>query len=440
MSPKRIALVCMTPAADAGELEDARLPSYGIRRILAATIAAPELEGTSVALIDHKVPDVEAYVQAILDYKPDLIGFSVYLWSTPTLAEVARRVKRRMPEVTIIFGGPSARTALFDLSPYRDHPAWCDAIVASEGEMTFVEIARSSLSRSDLEKIAGLDLPVPGGWKHTAVRPAIKILDDIPSPFQLGLMEEGSVAYLETYRGCPFNCRFCEWGATEGINKVFSQDYLMREFEAFAGTKSREVYLLDAGLNLNARAFRNLNEAAKQTGFLKKSSIWCEIYPSYLTEEHIEFLDNTGPSWVGIGLQSIDPKVLKGMDRPFGREKFETVIEQLNRVAIPEIQIIEGLPGDTPEGFRQTLAYARSLPASVRIYHCLILPDALLTRDRPEWEIEFDPITMQMTSCVGWSPEEILEVRQELSRDALAAGGSAGDFWWKFPPPPLPPS
>jgi len=36
MSTRRIALVCMTPASDANEHGDMELPSYGIRRILAA--------------------------------------------------------------------------------------------------------------------------------------------------------------------------------------------------------------------------------------------------------------------------------------------------------------------------------------------------------------------------------------------------------------------
>src|SRR5258708_6112263 len=114
-SNRRIALVCMTPETDTNELPGVRLPSYGVHRILAA---APGLRAGRVALIDGGRPDGEAYVEAILSVEPDLVGMSAYVWSTPCLVEVARRVKRRRPGCTIVFGGPSARTALFDLPPY----------------------------------------------------------------------------------------------------------------------------------------------------------------------------------------------------------------------------------------------------------------------------------------------------------------------------------
>jgi radical SAM superfamily enzyme YgiQ (UPF0313 family) len=39
-------------------------------------------------------------------------------------------------------------------------------------------------------------------------------MSKIPSPYAMGLIRTGAVAYLETYRGCPLNCRFCEWGVT----------------------------------------------------------------------------------------------------------------------------------------------------------------------------------------------------------------------------------
>ena len=70
------------------------------------------------------------------------------------------------------------------------------------------------------------------------------------------------------------------------------------------------------------------------------------------------------------------------------------------------------------------------------MYHCLVLPDALLTRSRPEWNVRFDPQTLTMCSCEGWSEEAVAHTRAELRRRALAAGGKAGEFWWTFPRQP----
>jgi radical SAM superfamily enzyme YgiQ (UPF0313 family) len=432
---KRVALVCLTPTTDANELGAMELPSYGIKRIQAALMADPELDDLTIALIDEEGTDVEAYVQSIESFKPDLIGISIYVWSTPCLVEVARRIKESMPNCLIVFGGPSARTVVFDLPPYPEPSKVLDAVVASEGEITFNQIAKlHEYNRKSLESIGGLDLPDKEGWTNTGKRTAILSLDDIASPYQLGIMPPHTVAYLETYRGCPMSCRFCEWGRSDSSTTVFSTDYIAREFQAYMENDVSAVFLVDAGLNLNKKGFDNLREAEAEVGYLKRSGgLWAEIYPTNIRDHHLDFLEEIGLGYLGIGLQSLDTNVLKGLDRPFKKEQFESSVRKIASVCNAEIQIIMGLPGDTPEGFIRTLKYARSLPVSVRAYHCLVLPDALLTRSRPEWNIDFDPVTLETKSCLGWTQDDIQNMRDYATREAYADGGTAGDFWWFFP-------
>ena len=129
----------------------------------------------------------------------------------------------------------------------------------------------------------------------------------------------------------------------------------------------------------------------------------------------------------------MDPEVLRMHQRSMQSARFESAVHRLASVTNIELQIIFGLPGDTPDGFRRTLDYALSMPAAVRAYHCLVLPDALMTRGLPEWGMEFDPRTLAMTSCLGWSPDDIAELRAELRQRTRIAGGKAGNFWWSFP-------
>lgn len=434
MSARRIALVCMTPAPDTDEYGPLELPSYGIHRILAATLADPQLSNAAVSLIDVGRPDPDSYMSAIEQVNPDLIGFSIYVWSTPCLVEVARRVKRLRPETLIVFGGPSARTALFDMPAYAAADAYLDAVVSIDGEAIFPEIARlGALTREALSAVPGLHVPAGTNWTHTGHRPPMASLDDIPSPFQLGLMPARSVAYLETYRGCPLGCRFCEWGAKETSKAVFSTDYIARELEVFAASGAPAVFLLDAGLNLNAQGFRNLVAAEARVGALRSRMFWAEIYPTLVRDEHLDFLSRVGTSYLGVGLQSLDDRVLKLHDRPFDRGRFERAMQVLQGVTSTELQIIFGLPGDSPAGFRQTLAYSRSFGVGVRAYHCLVLPDALMTRGRPEWQMRYDPETLAMIECDGWTAEDIAAMRDELAGETRKAGGHSGRYWWSFP-------
>jgi radical SAM superfamily enzyme YgiQ (UPF0313 family) len=436
LAARRIALVCLTPRPDTDELGNLQLPSYGIRRIQAAVAADPSNPGHKVKLIDLGRDDVAGYVEQILAFDPELIGFSIYVWSTATLVAVAREIKRRRPGCVIVFGGPSARAALFDLNFYRGAGSYLDAVVEGDGEVTFRDVAAlAELSASSLRSVRGLTLPVNGGWFRTAKRPNTVELDYLPSPFQLGLMPRGVVAYLETYRGCPMSCRFCEWGTSEQAKAVFSADYIAHELSAFDRLQAPAVFLLDAGLNLNIRGFRHLREANRRTGFLKKTLFWAEIYPSVVREEHLEFLGEIGPAYLGVGMQSMDQAVLKLHQRPSDSPRFERAVRDLAAITSIELQIIFGLPGDTPEGFRRTLDYALSLPASVRVYHCLVLPDALMTRGLPDWNIRFEPRNLAMTSCLGWSEDAIAAMRSELDRRATAYRGKRGRYWWSFPRP-----
>ena len=434
MPSRRIALVCVTPRPDADELGELELPSYGIRRIQAAAIGDPANPSHTVKLIDLGRDDVAAYAREILAFEPEIVGFSIYVWSTACLVDVAREVRRRRPGCLIVFGGPSARRALFDLDFYSDPSRYLDALVEGDGEIVFQDIAAlPELSREALRAVPGVTTRFASGWLNTPRRPTSGELDHIRSPFQMGLSSPGAVAYLETYRGCPLSCRFCEWGTSEKIKSVFSADYIERELRAFEKLAPPAVFLLDAGLNLNLQAFRNLREANRRTGVLKKTLFWAEIYPSVIRDEHFEFLGEIGPAYLGVGMQSMDPEVLRLHQRPSDSPRFERAVRDLAAVTNIELQIIFGLPGDTPEGFRRTLAYALTLPASVRVYHCLVLPDALMTRGLPEWNIAFAPRDLSMKSCFGWSDDAIYAMRDELDRCTRRAGGKVGRFWWSFP-------
>ncbi|MEL0096605.1 MAG: radical SAM protein [Planctomycetaceae bacterium] len=431
---RRIALVCMTPVPDTDELGGIRLPSYGIYRILASLLADERCSDSEVSLIDVGEPNVAEYVQAIVALEPDLIGMSAFLWSTPCLVAVAREIKRYLPDCIIVFGGPSARTAMFDLAPYSPASDYLDALVTSEGERIFNEIASlPELSKSKLANVPGLTIPRGTGWHLTGPATKTDCLDSIASPYQMGLMENRSIAYLETFRGCPLSCSFCEWGVSDVASTVFSKEYILKEFEAFSNLDVHAVFLLDAGLNLNKQSFNNLYEAQSESGFLKNTQFWAEIYPSHVTDKHLQFLEDVGTSYLGIGLQSLDKEVLTALNRPFNSQRFDSVVRSLASVAKCELQIIFGLPSETPKGFLRTLEHALSLPVAVRVYHCLVLPDALMTRGKPEWNIEFDTDTLAMRSCTGWTEKDLLDMRNLLTDKVEASNGLAGDFWWSFP-------
>jgi len=432
----RVTLVVLKPQNDTGSSEE-EMPCYGVRRIHAAILADRALADIEVTYLENPPIDVEDWVAQIEATRPDLVGFSVYVWSFPTMLDVARRLKARHPEIVLIFGGPSARSAVFSLPPHADSLGFVDAIsIGRDGEPAICDIlALDDWTPESLRSVPGLAVPGPHGWMDTRPRGPLSSLDDIASPYDFDLMPYGVMAYLETYRGCPLSCTFCEWGVTESDRITFSTEYIIKELRAFEKAGAIGGFVLDAGLNLNARAFRRLVEAEREVQFFKNRSAIYEIYPSYLKEEHLEFIAHCGTSYLGIGLQSFEPHVLELMQRPFDEARFTKVVHEVAKIAPIELQIILGLPGDSPAGFKRTIMRALELPSQVRVYYCLVLPDALLTRGDPSWNMKFDPYTMRMESCLGWSEQDLRETSDWVSELAVRNNGSAGEYWWTFPRP-----
>lgn len=378
--------------------------SYAARKLEASLRSAPDLDGVESTVIDLRTDDPEAFFERIREFRPTLIAASTYIWSTRVFCQVARQVRAWDASVRFVMGGPAARPSLLSLPPYAPYVDAIDAVVLGEGEEVVRELARKHRSDGWRREVAGLVTPSPLGWRHATPqeRPA---LDGYASPYQLGTVPEDEVGFLETYRGCPMSCAFCQWG-DERSDRVHSVDYLAGHLRGMARSGVERVYVLDAGFNLSPRAFRNLVEAERQEQVLARCQVLGHIYPTHIRDEHLELFDTFARTEVAVGIQSFDAAVLEALGRPFDIPRFERVMAELQGRIDIDLELILGLPGDNPRSFRRTLERAMELGTTVRVFYCLALPDALLDR-ADELGIEFDPETFMVTRCEGWTREEL---------------------------------
>ena len=429
---RRVALLARYPERDRAMPQF--IPNHGMRMV-EAMLRATELEELELRTWDLTGGSVDELVQEVVAFDPDVVGVSAYLWSFPYFIEVARALKEDDPGRLIVFGGPAARPSMMSLPPYRPAARWVDALVINEGEHAFREIvALPERSSAALMTLAGLALPADSGWIETAGRP-LGDLNELPSPYAMDRAPRGGRGGLQTYRGCPFTCSFCEWGTLESPKRVREVDALCREFEGMARHQVAGALEVDAGLNLNQHAFRNLREAAERTGFFSRRSFICEIYPAKVRREHIDFLAAIHQPLVGVGLQSFDNDVLKHVDRSYDEARFESTLAELRQVAQVAVEIILGLPGDTPQNFRRSFERARRLPCALRVYHCVVLPSALMVRAPANYALDYDFSTLKMRSCLGWPERELQAEVDYVSQCAERDGGRSGEFMWVFPPP-----
>lgn len=429
---RRVALIARYPERDPAM--PVFISNHGMRMV-EASLRSSAPAGLELRTWDLSDSTVARLVGEVLAFDPDVVGFSAYIWSFPFFVEVARHIKEDDPSRLIVFGGPSARPSMLGQAPFRAAHGWIDALVINDGELTFAEIVASAdRSPRALMQVQGLALPAPEGWMETPSRPAVD-LNEMPSPYAMDLVPHGGLAVLQTYRGCPFTCSFCEWGTLESPRRVRGVEKLRQEFDGMARQDVDGAILVDAGLNLNPHSFRNLRQAVDEHDFFRQRHLICEVYPAKVKKEHIEFLGSIGQALVGIGLQSFDNEVLAHVERSYDEARFEQTMYELKSVSAVAVEIILGLPGDTPQNFRKSFERARSLPCALRVYHCVVLPSALMVRAPVSYNMVYDPVNLKMRSCLGWTEAELQAECDFVSRCATRDGGRSGEFFWIFPPP-----
>ena len=378
--------------------------SYGIEKLRAAIISAPDLADTQILLLDLLSGDPEQFFEAVRAFQPTMVGLSTYVWSLNIFAELTRRLREHQPDLVIVAGGPSARRSVLDLPQYHPLRDRVDAVIPGEGEGVIRELVRHHLEPDWRKRVPGLQFPTRGLWRSSeaADRPAI---NEYPSPYQLGVAPLNKTGYIETFRGCPIHCAFCQWGEQKS-DRVHDAAYLESHLEGLRHADVPNIFFLDAAFNLSPRAFRALVAAEAKVGVLKDATVHGHLYPTFLEEQHLEFFEQIKRVQASIGIQSFDVDVLARLGRPFDVERFEKVLKRIRGRLDFDIELIFGLPGDNPESFRRTVERSLELGDTVKAFKCLVLPDALLER-AAELSIEYDPVTFQILSCEGWSAEDL---------------------------------
>ncbi len=165
-------------------------------------------------IIDMRLEEDAAFEKALLDFRPNVVALTAYSAEADATKVLARRAKRVLPDVPVVWGGYHATMALDDV---LDEPS-VDFAVLGEGEKTFPELIAAIAGGSPCDGIAGIAFQRDEEKVLTPPRPQVADLDSLPFPdwslvgryqadYYLGV--QGVAVGVETTRGCPFDCNFC---------------------------------------------------------------------------------------------------------------------------------------------------------------------------------------------------------------------------------------
>jgi len=297
--------------------------------------------------------NVDTLVDRLED--PDIIAFSCYMWNWEWSKAVAQRVKQRYPKCKIVFGGPQV-TDRPEEEEFFKHHKYVDSISLAEGEQSFTDILRNLISGKLIEKIYNY--------------PRLDELD-IPSPYLTGVFEKiiadnPGVLWngtLETNRGCPFACTFCDWGGlTYSKLKKFPEEKVLQELHWMAHNKMDYVTIADANFGVftdrDMKFTEELVELQKEFGYPQVvDATWYKNSSEEIMEIVKKFISSGFNRGLTLSVQSMDMDVLEEIKRRnMEFSNLKHIFDICNREQIPSYtELILGLPKETFESWSKGL-------------------------------------------------------------------------------------
>jgi radical SAM superfamily enzyme YgiQ (UPF0313 family) len=317
----------------------------------------------------------------------DVIGFSHYIWNKNYCYTLARELKKSNPNCKIIFGGPE--TPITQSQLFQKHP-YIDIVVKNEGEKCFRDI----LENNDCSTIPGLLLNDNTKILDTGPNVRIDELDCIPSPYLTGIFDDliyknKNITWnviLETTRGCPYSCTFCDWGSlTYSKIKKFNLDRIFSELEWFGKNGFDHVIFADANFGILERDFQiadKLIEVQKKYSNPKTYSVsWAKNQKREVVSIVKKLIEHGGNNiGLNLSLQTLDTQVLKNIKRDnLAINHVQEVFALCEKNNIPlYTELILGLPGETLESWKQNFykLFEAGNHTGISVYQCELLENA----------------------------------------------------------------
>ena len=298
---------------------------------------------------------------------PSIVGFSNFVWNTQTNYLLAKKIKEKYPNCLIVFGGQGTPKSDKISNFFVQHP-YIDIAVQGEGEISFKEILLENLKEnSNFKSVSGITI---NGDKHitTSPRPRIKDIDSMPSPYLDGLFDDlikikdhnyDFEATIESVRGCPYQCTFCEIG-DKYFQKIAKQtnEKIYNELDWISENKIEFFYNADSNFGLLKEHFdqvRYMTDLKKKTGYPDNIRIdWAKSKADKVVELAQLLTDAKMMKGITIALQSMNPEVLKAIKRKNvddGKLK-EFFDLYKDKELVSYVELILGLPMETLESFK----------------------------------------------------------------------------------------
>ncbi len=321
------------------------------------------LEGSRLLDAPSHHVSAEETINIARDYE-----FLVLFTSTPGFPgdiRLVKKIKETNPKIKIAFVGPHV-TVLPERSLKECREI--DFVVRKEFDYAVCEFANGK----PLDEILGISFLKNGSVVHTPDRPEIQDLDSLPHVTEIYRRDLDVTRYnvpfllypyvsLYTTRGCPAQCTFCLWPQTLSGHpwRKRSTDDVAREMAKAKELwpEVREFFFDDDTFNIQKVRTIELCEKLKPLNLTW--SCTSRVTTDY---ETLKAMKEAGCRLLIVGYESGDPQILKNIKKGATVERARQFTKDCHKLGlVVHGDFILGLPGETHDSIRTTVAFAKEL-------------------------------------------------------------------------------
>lgn len=293
-------------------------------------------------------------IKDIYELNPDKIIFSTYIWNKEYIVEIVKELKKVLPNVEIILGGPEVS---YKWEKFMANMPEVDALLLGEGENVLLNF----LTKEE-DKVLGVVSRKNDEIVFNGIEPIIENLDIVPFPYEdCELEDKTKIFYYESSRGCPFSCSYCLSSIDKTV-RYYSLDRVKKDLKRFLDSPIKLLKFVDRTFNLRKERYMEIWKFLLEN-YREGITFHFEINANIFDDETLDFLEKVPKGYFQfeIGVQSINPETMVAIKRNNILDKLAHNVRRISRNIHLHLDLIAGLPYETYDIFKNSFNYVYNL-------------------------------------------------------------------------------